>query len=215
MSRIPAGRALARLPLSCFAILAIVLAGGLARRAAAGTPASRAVSVKDSPGYVPLVDPESSSVVLGRRLGAPAVSMSFRGGAGSLDDLGRAICRSLHRPDKDSLLAQCITDAEFRGILWREFPQSRPAVGLQWDDAWKILYARLHAGCLHALRDQGGHHYEFVRFEADTTVRYRNFRLHNGLTLVARGDEGGIQQWKWIRSVAERTGVFKIYSTED
>jgi hypothetical protein len=202
--------------------LASVVTGPLSGRA--GAPPtfapddgvrSRAVSVRDSPGYVPLVDPESTSVLLGRRLNAPAVSKPFRGGARSLDDLGRTICRVLHRSDRDSLLALCITDEEFRDILWREFPQSRPAVGLTWVDAWRILYARLHAGCMHALRDQGGHVYEFVGFDRDSTARYRNFKLYSGLTLVVRDDEGGIQRWRWLRSIAERGGRFKIYSTDD
>ena len=46
-------------------------------------------------------------------------------------------------------------------------------------------------------------------------VPYKNFRLHNGLTMLARDDEGNVQTWTWLRSVAERKGVFKIYSTED
>jgi hypothetical protein len=143
------------------------------------------------------------------------VSKPFRGGARSLDALGRAVCRALHHGDSDSLLALCVSDDEFRDILWREFPQSRPAVGLTWADAWRILYARLHAGCAHATRDHGGHYYEFLRFEGDSTMRYRNFSLHSHLVLVARDDEGHIQRWNWLRSAAERRGVFKIYSTED
>jgi len=192
-------------------------AAGGSLAAPADTAARRHVpSVKDSPGYYPPADPESTSERIGRRLNAPRVSKRFHGGARSLDDLGRTVCRALHRSDRDSLLQLCITDDEFRDILWREFPQSRPAVGLEWVDAWRILYARLHAGCAHAERDLGGRGYEFVRFEcADTTARYRNFKLHNRLTLVARDDRGQIQRWRWLRSVAERRGRFKIYSTED
>jgi hypothetical protein len=176
---------------------------------------NHAVSVKDSPGYVPLVDPESTSVTLGRRTNAPLVRMPFHGGARSLDDLGRAVCRALHRGDRDELMSLCVADSEFRVILWREFPQSRPATGLTWVDAWTILYARLHAGAGHAVRDHGGHVYEFMGFEAGEVVPYKNFRLHNGLTMLARDDEGNVQTWTWLRSVAERKGVFKIYSTED
>jgi len=202
--------------------LALALAGAaVAAAAPSGTARDtvaprRVVSVKDSPGYYPPADPESASVRIGRRLNAPLVRKPFQGGARSLDDLGRAVCRAIHRGDRDSLLALCISDDEFREILWREFPQSRPAVGLEWEDAWRILYARLHAGCMHALRDQGGHWYEFLKFEAgDTTAVYRNFRLHNKLALVVRDDAGQIQRWRWLRSVAEHGGRFKIYSTED
>ena len=75
---------------------------------------------------------------------------------------------------------------------------------------------RPHPGFNALERDLGGRGYEFVRFEsADTTARYRNFKLHNRLTLVARDDQGQIQRWRWLRSVAERRGRFKIYSTED
>ena len=66
------------------------------------------------------------------------------------------------------------------------------------------------------MRDHGGHVYQFLRFERpDSIARYRNFKLLSGLTLVARSDEGRIEAWRWMRAVAERKGVFKIYSTED
>ncbi len=178
-------------------------------------PAVRRSSLVGSPGYVPLVDPESMSVVIGRRLNAPAVSKPFRSGAPSLDSLARVVLRDLHHSSRDSLLALCVTDDEFRDILWREFPQSRPAVGLTWVDAWTILYARIHAGCSHAVRDYGGHVYQFVRFESDSVQRFRNFTLHSHLTLVARDDEGQTRRMRWLRAVAERNGAFKIYSTED
>jgi hypothetical protein len=186
----------------------------LAGLAAAGR--ASAVSVRDSPGWRPLVDPESSSVAIGRRTNAPRVSKPFRGGAsGGLDGLGRAVLADLHGAHGDSLLALCVTDDEFRDILWREFPQSRPAVGLTWEDAWRILYARLHAASAHAIRDYGGHRYEFLRLECDSTMRYRNFRMFSRLTLVAKSDEGEIVKMKWLRAVVERQGRYKIYSTED
>lgn len=181
----------------------------------AATPPRRVYSIKDSPGYVPAFDPESSSVVIGRRMNAPAVSQRFQGGARSLDALGRAVCRSLHREDRDSLAALCVREDEFRDVLWREFPQSRPATGLTWEDGWRVLGLRLTAGCSEAIHDLGGHHYEFLRLEADSTMAYRNFKLHSRLTLVARDDEGQTRRMTWMRAVAERKGVFKIVSTTD
>ena len=173
-------------------------------------------SIKDSPGYIPLVDPESTSVVVGRRLNAPAVSLPFTGGTRSLDDLGRAVCAALQTHNPDSLHDLCISDEEFRVIMWREFPQSRPVTGLQWDDAWRVLDVRLISGSRGATGDHGGRRYEFVRFErTDTTAVYRNFKLHNGLVLVARTPEGELERWGWLRSVAERKGRFKIYSMRD
>src|SRR5262249_55440975 len=182
---------------------------------AALTGTSLAVSVKDSPGYHSLVDPESMSVVIRRRTNGPAVHQPFRGGAKSLDELGQAVVWTLHHTSTDSLLRLCVSAEEFKDILWREFPQSRPATGLQWDDAWKILYARQHAGCMHAMREFGGHPYQFLRFETDSIGVYRNFKLYSHLVLVTKDDTGAIQEWRWLRAVAERKGRFKIYSTED
>jgi hypothetical protein len=182
------------------------------------TPArvpQRVSSVKDSPGYVPLVDPESTSVRIGRRLNAPLVSKPLQGGAASLDHLGRAVCRALHRSDRDSLLALCVREAEFSEIMWREFPQSRPVTGLTWEDGWRVLSVRLVAGCSEAIRDHGGHDYQFLRFDVDSTASYRNFKLHSRLTLVVRDEQGQVQRMRWLRAVVERKGVFKIFSTSD
>jgi hypothetical protein len=217
MTTMTAPRPALRLRIAVFALFAATLLAAVAARASGDTaaPPHRA-SVRDSPGWKPLVDPESSAVRLGRRTNAPAVTMRFDGGAKSMDDLGRRICRGLQVQKRDSLLALCVTDMEFKNILWREFPQSRPVTGIHWDDAWKILYARMNAGCGHAVRDYGGHYYQFVGFEsADTVQVFRNFRMHSNLVLVAKDDLGRVQRMKWLRGVVERRGSFKIYSTED
>jgi hypothetical protein len=162
-----------------------------------------------------MVDPESASVAIGRRTSAPLVRKRFRGGLRSLDEVGRTVCRLLQRRAADSLLALCVSQDEFRDILWREFPQSRPVTGLTWEDAWRVLYVRLLSGTRDATGDWGGRPCEFLRFERkDTTALYKNFKLHNGLILVARDGEE-IVKMHWLRSVAERQGVFKIYSTTD
>jgi len=197
--------------LVCLGLLGLLVCAMIA----GSSDRSWAVSVRDSPGWKPLVDPESTSALLGRRLNAPLVKVPFKGGAHGLDSLGLAVLRGLHQAKPDSLLALCVSDEEFRDILWREFPQSRPAVGLTWEDAWRILYARLHAGVYHGVRDFGGHRYEFVRFECDSIMRYRNFRMYSKLTLVAKSDEGELVRMKWLRGVVERQGRCKIYSTED
>jgi hypothetical protein len=175
----------------------------------------RVPSVKDSPGYVPLVDPESMAVVLGRRTNAPLVKRPLSGGEAGMEALGRAALGALHASDVDSFLKLCVTDEEFRDILWREFPQSRPATGLEWEDGWRVLSVRLRSGINGAIQDLGGHVYEFQRWESDSVTEYRNFRLHNRLTMVVRDDEGQVRRLTWIRSVVERKGRFKIYSTRD
>jgi len=183
--------------------------------ARAATPPTRP-SVRDSPGWYPVVDPESASVQLGRRLSAPLVSTPLKGGTRSLDELGVAVCRFLSHSDRDSMNAMCVTDTEFRDIMWREFPQSRPVTGLQWEDGWRVLSMRLQSGCSDAIGQHGGHYWQFLRFErSDSTMRYKNFKLHNGLVLVVRNDTGGIERLGWLRSVIERKGRFKIYSMRD
>lgn len=179
-------------------------------------PAQKHGSVAMEPGYYPANDPESSSVRIGRRLNAPYVSKNFRGGAKSLEELGRRVCRALDYNLSDSLLVLCVHEDEFRDIMWREFPQSRPATGITWGDGWMFLWARLHGGSVSAMKEYGGHHYEFVRFERyDSTAHYRNFRLHNGLVLIAKGDDGQMERFTWLRSAVERNGAFKIYSMKD
>jgi hypothetical protein len=203
------------------ALASVMLLGAVAAGAEEGASRDTAApprrpSVRDSPGWYPSVDPESMSVVIGRRLNAPRVNRLFRGGTRSLDDLGRRVCRALHHDDLDSLAMLCVTEDEFRDILWPEFPQSRPATGLTWQDGWSSLSLRLRGGCRGAIADFGGSYYEFLRFEGpDSTARYRNFKLYSRLVLVARRDTGEIQRFTWLRSVAERRGLFKIYSTND
>jgi hypothetical protein len=156
------------------------------------------------------------AVAIGRRTNAPLVKKPFKGGLKSLDEVGRTVCRMLHHQAHDSLLALCVTEDELGGILWREFPQSRPATGLTAEDAWGALNRRLVSGTRDAVGTYGGRFYEFQRWErTDTTAAYKNFRLHNGLILVARRDDGEILKMNWLRSVAERKGRFKIYSVRD
>lgn len=193
--------------------LAAVSQRGASPETTAAPP--RRPSVRDSPGWHPSVDPESMSVVIGRRTNAPVVRMPFQGGARSLDDLGRTVCRLLHHSARDSMLALCVNVDEFRDILWREFPQSRPATGLTWQDAWNIVGMRLRTGTSGAVDDYGGRYLQYLRFERDTTVVFKNFKLHRGLILVARNDQGQEERFAWLRSVAERKGTFKIFGVTD
>ena len=200
------------------ALFFVVLASARASTPTSAPPPSgeRRGSVTLEPGYVPPNDPESSSVRIGRRVNAPLVSKPFTGGARSLEELGRKVCHALDDESADSLFALTVQEDEFRDILWPEFPMSRPATGITWQDGWLFLYGRLHQGSAIAIREHGGHSYQFVRFDrADSTTHYKNFKLHNGLILVARDEAGKTEQFTWLRSVAERKGRFKIYSLSD
>jgi hypothetical protein len=197
-------------------VLGSAWAGGLAAAPSARPDSTRRVhSIQDSPGWHYVVDPESASVLLGRRTSAPSVSRPFVGGARSMEDLGRIVCRSLHHTNRESLLSVCVSDSEFRDILWREFPESRPITGLTWLDAWISLDQRLQSGISGAISDYGGENWTFVGIASDSTYRYRNFKLHFGVRLVAIGDRGTKVDMTWLRTIAERRGRFKIYSTND
>lgn len=173
-------------------------------------------SIKELPGYVPLVDPESSAVVIGRRVNAPLVKKPFRGGAKSMKELGQTICKVLEdTPKLDSLMLLTISEDEFNEILWPEFPQSRPATGLTAKDGWRVLYPRLLNGCNSALIDHAGGYWEFLCLEVDSVATYRNFTLHSGVTMVVRDAAGVETRMNWLRAIAERKGRYKIYSTTD
>jgi len=187
-----------------------------AEGAPAASPTVKHGSVTMEPGYVPAVDPESASVRLGRRPNAPLVKKRFVGGAKSLDDLGRDICRALFYEKLDSIFVLCVRKDEFRDIMWREFPQSRPATGITDGDGWMFLEARLHGGAVNALQQYGGKHWTFVRFERyDTTAVFKNFKLYKGLVLWAKDEAGNLERMTWFRVAAERKGRFKIYSVKD
>ncbi len=182
----------------------------------AGGATTRAPSIRDSPGWYPPADPESLSDRIGRRLNAPAVRARFTGGCRSLDELGRAVLWALHHSDSDSLRRLCVTREEFSGILWREFPQSRPATGLTAGDAWGALERRFVAGVNGAVVEHGGRPLQFRRIErTDSTRHYRNFRLHNGVIIVAVNERGEEERLRLVRAAAERRGRFKIQSTTD
>jgi len=166
-------------------------------------------------GWYPPADAESASVRIGRRE-APLVAMSFRGGERSLAALGRAVVSGVSNNAPDSLLALCVTKEEFEGILWPEFPQSRPATGLTAMDGWRVLSNRLVSGTRGAAADWGGRPWTFVRAEATAGVtEFRNFRLHRGIVLEVRDAAGTAQRLDFVRTVVERKGVFKLYSLRD
>ena len=158
---------------------------------------------------------DSISAVLGRRIDAPLVHKPFQGGARSLDELGRTVCWVLHHRAADSLYKLCINEEEMRDLLWPEMPQSK-GTGLTAADAWEFVYMRLKSGTSDAIGEFGGRHYEFLRWERNGTLKpYRNFKVHNGMVLVARRDDGDTLKMHWLRAVAERKGRFKIQSVRD
>jgi hypothetical protein len=179
------------------------------------TAPKRALGVQDSPGYRPPADPESASVRTGRRV-VGKIDVPLSGGRRSLDALGQAIVGALRMSTDDSLFALCVSEGEFSKLMWPEFPQSRPATGWSAEDAWMVLYPRLRSGSRAAWLDARDHRYRFVRIERAKPIQeYTNFRLHDDIVLMVKDELDQVQRLTFVRSIVERRGVFKIYSTED
>jgi hypothetical protein len=120
------------------------------------------------------------------------------------------------RGDRPRLSGLCVSREEFARILWPEFPQSRPVTGATADDGWYFLARRNTGGVGRLLADWNGRPLTLVRVErGGPAERYRNFRLHRGLTIVARTEGGDEVRIDDLRTVAERNGVYKIYSMRD
>ena len=173
------------------------------------------VSVKDSPGYTPPVDPEANSEMIGRRLSATRVNKPFIGGAHSLDDFGRIATRLIQNQPRDSLEKLCVRFDEFRDVLWPEFPQSRPATGAHWQDAWFFQVTRNRKGCGLAMTDWGGHDYQYVGITCDSTLQYRNFKLYSKLTIAVLPAGADTVRWDFVKAIVARRGRFKILSMRD
>jgi hypothetical protein len=176
---------------------------------------TRHSSLEGTPGYTPPVDPDSEAVITGHRK-APPVSQPFAGGAVSVNGVARALLQSVAAKDRARLDGLCITRSEFSSILWPEFPQSRPITGATADDGWYFLARRNAGGVSRALNEYAGQRLTLVRVErAQPVERYRNFALYRGLTIVAKDSTGALVRLDDLRTVAERKGVFKIYSMRD
>jgi hypothetical protein len=202
--------------LALLAIAAVAVAGDSATGAGPDTASQPHIgSVKDSPGYTPPVDSEAYTELLGRRPNAPRVNKPFSGGAHSLKDFGRTVARLIQHDRRDSLERLCVRSDEFRDILWPEFPQSRPATGIQWGDAWFFLYTRNHKGCGQAIEDWGGQNYHFIGVTCDSTKQYKNFKMYSKLKIVVRGANADTVKWDWVKAIVERRQRFKILALRD
>ncbi|HEX7077130.1 MAG TPA: hypothetical protein VF363_01780 [Candidatus Eisenbacteria bacterium] len=168
-----------------------------------------------TPGYYPPDDPESLSVLTGKR-DAPPVDLELSGGAASLRDLGQELLAALNARDEQALAALRVTKHEFRVICWPEFPESRPVTHITLDDAWMMAAAKSQAGSTRTMGLDGGRDLELLRVETDPPFAYRNFTRYGGTVLVARD----LVTHEEIRltfapSVIERHGRFKVLIYRD
>jgi len=169
----------------------------------------------NSPGYYPPADPESMSVITGKR-DAPPVSLELSNAASSMDDLARLLLADINANDETAMHTLRVTKNEFRTICWPEFPNSRPITHLTVDDAWMFSITKSLAGVRHAVSSYGGRTLELIRVTSLPPIAYRNFNLYRGVTLVTR-DYGSRMEvrLRFMPSVVERHGRFKALLFKD
>jgi len=171
--------------------------------------------LEDSPGYYPPADPESLSVITGRR-DAPAVSMELSGGATSLEGLAGAFLAGLEHQDERALHALRVTRAEFETILWPEFPESRPITHIPVSEAWGFETAKSLAGASRAVGSFGGRHLAFLRVDYARTETFRNFDLLRDVRILIRDPrDGRAIGLAYVPSVVERHGRYKALIFKD
>jgi hypothetical protein len=168
-----------------------------------------------TPGYYPPDDPESLSVLTGKR-DAPPVDLELSGGAATLRDLSQELLAALNARDEQALAALRVTKHEFRVICWPEFPESRPVTHITLDDAWLMAAAKSQAGASRAVGLYGGRDLELLRVETGPPFAYRNFTRYGGVVLVVR-DRATREEIRlsFAPSLIERHGRFKALIYRD
>lgn len=167
------------------------------------------------PGYYAPYDPESLSLVTGRREASP-VDLELSGGAASLRDLALELLAALGANDPSALDGLRVTKHEFRVICWPAFPESRPITNITLDDAWLLAAAKSHAGSTRALGIYGGRDLELLRVQTLAPFAYTNFNRYSGVVLVAR-DRSTQEEMRltFAPSVIERHGRYKVLIYRD
>jgi len=172
-------------------------------------PAYRSAG-EGAPGYALPYDPEWRSMVTGRRA-ASEVEDEFVDAAPSLDDLAREIVGALQGADDGALHRLRIDQREFTEICWPEFPQSRPYLKIPAVEAWNFHSAQCAEGVVGALRAHGGQPLEVQAVEYGAKRQYRNFTLYDDVVLRVRDASGREGALRFVRSIAERQGGYKVF----
>jgi len=178
--------------------------------------AIRPSPVEQAPGYYPPHDPEADAVLTGRRV-VDLTDLQLSGGASSATALAEAIVDCVSRDDFRRLREYLITFEEFRDILWREFPQSRPATNVPVEDAWDFLFRSSYTGARRMVDDWSGRDLRMTRLSfLQGLTRYTNFNLLLGVRIHARDETTGEEiVIKYADGFVERNGAWKVYTYRD
>jgi hypothetical protein len=169
----------------------------------------------NSPGYYPPDDPESLSVLSGRRIVEP-VDLELLFAHASAEDLALAILAGLRTEDQAALHRLQVSFEEFGRIFWPEFPESRPATNIRLDDAWDAYETKCAAGRRRAVADYGGVDWTLSRITYEVGLaEYTNFNLYRGVRLHVLDGEGAPRVLSFVSSFAERNGRWKVLAYDD
>jgi|GEM_PF-1613341 len=171
--------------------------------------------LESAPGYYPPADPESLSVLRGRR-DAPLVDLELSGGASSLEALGREIVARIGKRDERGLHALRVTREEFGTIIWPELPQSRPITHIPLSEVWGMGTAQSIAGASRTIGTYGGRHLTFLRADYGHEEPFRNFTLLRDVRILIRDPRDGTMVGLPLApSVVERHGQYKVLIFKD
>jgi hypothetical protein len=175
---------------------------------------------ENAPGYEPPDDPEAASVMRGKREVGPN-DMQLSGGFASATELAQEVLAAASAGDTDRLTAARVTYDEFEGLLWYEFPQSRPVTNIKPEDAFGFLYRESTEGIRHGIQEIDGRELELTgidftsREDGGGLAHYTNFNLLQGVQLRTLTPEDDLVVLTFAHSFVEKDGVWKIYLYQD
>jgi len=134
--------------------------------------------------------------------------------AASIEDLVRQVLAAVEAEDMQGLTDLRIVEREHNELLWPEF--SAEDQNVQLDFAWDMLNTRSHTNQGRAIGTWRGKGLEFlaVRFERGIE-RYKTFAAHRGTVVTARTAAGEEVEVRFIGSILELDGQFKVVSYKD
>jgi hypothetical protein len=113
------------------------------------------------------------------------------------------------------MLKLCVTEDEFRVILWPEFPQSRPATGVSLGRPAGPVRPALNGGSVSSVRDMGGHVYKPLSVPKGTTVPVPELQAPQQHHVRRPGRRGPGAHDRLDPLDRRARGRFKVYSMKD
>jgi len=127
-----------------------------------------------------------------------------------------AVLWAVRQSGLDSAQRLSIDREESSRNPWRVFPRSRPETGPTAADAWGMSERRILAGVSGDVHERGGPSPRFRRIERYDARRHDpDFRLRNGIVIVAASEHGEEERQLLVHAVAERVGRFEDPGTMD